>query len=690
MVQVRNIIRLTGPWLVPLLLIGCALVPGRRERAPGVPPESAAQQLAWAEEAFQEGKLQEAGRRYEHLTRAFPRSPEATKALLRQGEIHFQAEQYEQGVARFQQVIERSPLSSDANAARMWLLRAYLRLDRLNDAVETGRSLARYLPQERDRAEAAAIVADARRKQGRYGEAVRWYARAYAHAEQEGRASLHEKVRVAAEHLEKESLTALLAEYPDQFPSSELHTRMAEVEMESGDLASARERLRRLVEERPFGPLTETWKSMLDTIREWLRVDMTAIGCLVPLSGRYQDYGDRVLRGLVMAVEDAGALAEGRDIRLIVRDSGGTAEEAAAAVRELVVIHRVAAIVGPLRRQAAEAAAAEAEARATPIIAWNQKEGLSQSGDYVFRDFLSNEQQTKALVEYSILGLGYKRFAILYPRDGYGKRLMHLFWDQVERLGGELRGVEVYEPSQTDFAEQIKKLVGLYYPRGEHEGSERFEEAAAAAAESREVEAVEKELEDELLPILDFDAIFIPDTYEKVGLIAPQLAYYDITGVTLLGTNLWHSPRILDMAAPYLEGAVFVDGFLPDSRLPRTRRFVWQHQDSFGEKPGYLEAQAYDTLRLVMEAVRRPGVVSRPQLREALLGIRALPGVTGTASVTSGGEVSRPPFLITIRRRKMREIRVDLDRLRGQRALWDSFIGARDRHRTEGSLPEER
>ena len=45
-------------------------------------------------------------------------------------------------------------------------------------------------------------------------------------------------------------------------------------------------------------------------------------------------------------------------------------------------------------------------------------------------------------------------------------------------------------------------------------------------------------------------------------------------------------------------------------------------------------------MRLLVKALEQPQVVSRPQLREALLGILLQPGVAGTASVGPDGEVN--------------------------------------------------
>ena len=92
-------------------------------------------------------------------------------------------------------------------------------------------------------------------------------------------------------------------------------------------------------------------------------------------------------------------------------------------------------------------------------------------------------------------------------------------------------------------------------------------------------------------------------------------------------------------------------------------------------------------MRLLVEALRQPGVTSRPLLRDALLGIRALPGVAGTASVGPEGEVNKSPFLITVQRRRMAEIPVDFDTLRKRQESFDFFNSGQGSLRPEKPSP---
>ena len=241
-----------GLFLLPFILLGCALMPAKREVAVEAPPSAeekqARQQLARAESALQEGDLAGAAQQYRQLVMAFPRTPQAAKALLRQGEIDFRLERYEQAASVFQQVIDEFPVRPEGDAARLWLLRCYLKLERFNDAVETGRSLATYLPKKSQRSEAAEVVAAAQEAEGNYAEAVRWYVKAHELAEEEKRAELAMQVDGALERLDRNLVLTLLAEYPDGFPNFQLQTRMVEIDMEEGRLGIALQQLEVLLE----------------------------------------------------------------------------------------------------------------------------------------------------------------------------------------------------------------------------------------------------------------------------------------------------------------------------------------------------------------------------------------------------------------------------------------------------------
>lgn len=48
-----------------------------------------------------------------------------------------------------------------------------------------------------------------------------------------------------------------------------------------------------------------------------------------------------------------------------------------------------------------------------------------------------------------------------------------------------------------------------------------------------------------LSPIVDFDVIFIPDTYKAVGQIIPTLVFEDLKDVKIFGLSSWNNKQLL-------------------------------------------------------------------------------------------------------------------------------------------------
>jgi ABC-type branched-subunit amino acid transport system substrate-binding protein len=243
--------------------------------------------------------------------------------------------------------------------------------------------------------------------------------------------------------------------------------------------------------------------------------------------------------------------------------------------------------------------------------------------------------QVKTIVSYAVNGLGMDRFAILYPDEHYGRRFMNLFWDEILPYGGRVVGIESYNPNEADFGDPIKKLVGLYY-----EVPEDLKEIP---------EPLSKEEEKEPEPIIDFDAVFIPDSPEKAGLLIPQLTYYDVVDVYLMGTNLWQSDQLINMAGQYMQGAIMADGFFASSRSDTVKRFTEMFQKIYGHQPGFIEAITYDTAMMIFDMVNRPEIASRSVLKDALLDISGYSGITGLTSFTEDGDSQKRLYLLRVK-----------------------------------------
>ena len=159
---------------------------------------------------------------------------------------------------------------------------------------------------------------------------------------------------------------------------------------------------------------------------------------------------------------------------------------------------------------------------------------------------------------------------------------------------------------------------------------------------------------------LNYDAIFIPGFYDKVGLILPQLVFYNIDEITLLGSRGWNSPELIKIAGNYLKPGFFVDGFFPESGRAKVRNFVAKFSATFGNDPTLYSAQAYDSANIFIQIIEK-GADNRLQVREQLAAIRDYPGVSGKTTILPSGDSEKELFTLIVSRKKIVELTAGKD-----------------------------
>lgn len=349
------------------------------------------------------------------------------------------------------------------------------------------------------------------------------------------------------------------------------------------------------------------------------------VGCILPLSGRNAAYGNGALDAVLLATGVFNA-AKATPIRLLIEDSQSEPAVAGAAVAKLAGAG-VTCILGPLGSQEALEAAKEAQRLKVPILTLTQREGITGIGDYVFRNFLTAAMQIRAVVQYAQAELGLRRFAILSPDDPYGQEMARLFREEVVRKGGEIRKEKSYKTDQTDFGEEIHALAGI----------------VPVSPDAERPVALQPK------PNPGFEALFIPDSALRVGMIVSQLAYYDITGIRLLGTSGWDSPELLKTDPERLQGAVFVDGFFPNSFRPEVNAFIESFYLSYGREPDAMEALVYDAAAMAVRLIVEGRGGTREAFRQGLMQVKGYQGVTGRTSFSPSRDAEKELFILTVK-----------------------------------------
>jgi ABC-type branched-subunit amino acid transport system substrate-binding protein len=281
------------------------------------------------------------------------------------------------------------------------------------------------------------------------------------------------------------------------------------------------------------------------------------------------------------------------------------------------------------------------------LLALSQRSAIAEIGSYVFRNSLTARVQARALARYAILQQGLHSFAILAPENRLGREMSELFTEEVLKLGGLIMDEQTYTEGANDFRPQILHLRGK---SPERETPDYLQKSA------------EQQLDELFIPDLPdypsttFDALFMPDYADRIGLIAPQLAFYGIQDLPLLGISGWNSPELLRLAGRYVEGAVFVDGFFLDSPYPFVREFIDLFRETYAEAPSLLDAQAFDCANILFAQLSNPAVKDRASLRASIANLQNYPGVTGVTSFDFTGEADKVLFLLQIKNGEIHQL----------------------------------
>ncbi len=426
--------------------------------------------------------------------------------------------------------------------------------------------------------------------------------------------------------------------------------RLGEKALEARDTAKAKKYFAGVIDYLPGSDLAARSQEILSQLEATRNVESKTVGVVLPLSGKNAPVGQRALRGLEMGL---GLHLPGSSFKLAVMDSEGNPDSARRGVERLVKEDNVIAVVGSLLSKTAPAVAAKSDELGVPSIALSQRSGLTEIGPTVFRNSLTSEMQVRYLVRTAIEDLGMKKFAILYPNDQYGVEFSNIFWDEVLARGGQVTAVQTYSTKETDFRLVIQRLVGTYYGEARQD---KFNVRIKELQNSDKKRSARKDnVETILPPVTDFDAIFIPDSAKALGQIAAMLAFNDVRGVKLMGTNLWNTPGLAKRAGNFANNLMFVDSLAPSSQ--EQSRFVNEYKSLYNENPSLIEIQAYDA-GLILRQLIASGADSRQDLVKKLTELKKFPGALGPLSMSPDREIERPVTALTVEKGEIMPLKV--------------------------------
>jgi branched-chain amino acid transport system substrate-binding protein len=625
--------RILSSATVILVVLACLTVLLPAGCAPTLPPEpewekDASVILDQADALFARRQYDQASKTLDAFFTRYPKSRHADRALFLMGEIRLTGRDYRQALSYYKELIEKFPASTFIVESKYKLGLCYFELKEYDLAISNLEDRSKITDTARLR-RIAEMLSAAYMVKKNYLPAVKEYTYLAETAQNEKqRAGYRDRIReIVDKSLSEDELKTLAG--GTAYPSDIAMLRYSGLLIEQRNYQDAIRISKTFLERFPGHPEKTRAEMLLNEATSRLTAPRYYVGALVPQSGQLAFFGDRILKGIQLAVHAYNLQNPDNRVELLVKDTEGSPEKAATAMNELASKGIVAAI-GPITTRDEEALVPVLKRLQIPVIRpAASRAGFTEKSPWIFRNALTIDSQAQTAAQYAF-SLKLRKFIIMYPDEPYGRDLSLLFTRHLERKA-EILATIAYPAETKDFGPYIRKIIEI--------------DLRSRRIPIPDDDAERKKLFLEYIP--SFDALYLPGYAEKVGLLIPQLAFYNITGKAMIGSDNWHSPDLIERAGRHAEGAVFVDGFFPESSEPLIRSFVDSYRSAYQEEPDILSAQAYDAAMMVFSLLREHKDTPAA-IQGGLLGLKDYPGISGSTTFQGSNEALKQLYLVKV------------------------------------------
>ena len=334
------------------------------------------------------------------------------------------------------------------------------------------------------------------------------------------------------------------------------------------------------------------------------------IGVFQSLSGSEASFGQDAMKGIRMAEQELNARGGvlGRRIELIVRDNQSKPGETSSLVRELISRNGVVALIGEVASGRTLEAAPIAQRSGIPLVVNSaSNDRITKAGDFVFRVSYRDSQQGEVLARYA-RSLGKSRAALLVDisKDN-SKTIAESFKKRFTALGGRIVVEQSYNAGDKDFNAQLTVI--------QNSGA---------------------------------DCLLLPGYYTDCASAMKQVQSLGLK-LDTFGGDAWDSMDLVRVAGDAVHGAVFTDSFSADDPDPAVQSFVQNYKKEYqNARPMAFTANAFDSLMLLADAIRRAGSTHPRAIRDALAATSGYQGVTGKMTFDKDRDPGKSIVLLRI------------------------------------------
>ncbi|HUX11666.1 MAG TPA: ABC transporter substrate-binding protein [Spirochaetia bacterium] len=353
------------------------------------------------------------------------------------------------------------------------------------------------------------------------------------------------------------------------------------------------------------------------------------IGFIGPLTGDYANYGKLMTQAIKIAVEERNAKGgiSGHNVELVAEDSEGKQEKAVAAMEKLASVDQILGLVGAVFSSSSLAIAPRAQQEKIVMISPSSTHpDLTNKGNYIFRDVVSDAVQAQVFAKYVYEKLGLRKVAILYTKNDYSQGLADGFKAQFESDGGSIVASQSGMQGDKDFKTQLTTIKAA-----------------------------------------NPEAIYMPDYVAEINQILQQAAQLGITKVKMLSSDGFSNPEILQLAGPLANGVVYSGPEL--EKNPLQVAFEQKYQAKWTDKPDSFSLNSYDAANILFDAIQavydkatpdqqKSLTLDREAIRQYVAGVKGYQGVSGEISFASNGDAIKNQGILTVENQQYKQLGV--------------------------------
>lgn len=323
------------------------------------------------------------------------------------------------------------------------------------------------------------------------------------------------------------------------------------------------------------------------------------VGGLLEMTGGSASFGISSKNGIDLAFQEInanGGVLGGKKLELVIADTKSEASEATNGMQKLISQDKVAAVIGPNQSSAVIAASAiNNGAKVLGITPMGTNPditvdpGSGKTREYNYRACFIDPFQGTVMASFASKDLGVQKAAILIDNTSdYSKGLAKFFKENFEKNGGNVVIEEAFLQKDTDFKSTLTKIKAA-----------------------------------------NPDFIYIPGYYQEVGLIVKQAREIGLN-VPMAGGDGWDSAKLPEIAGKEaLNNTYFSSLYSPDDSSEVNKKFVEEYQKAYNAKPDVFAALAYDSAKLVVNAIKEANSADPAKIAEAMAKTSGFKGVSG-------------------------------------------------------------